>query len=166
MTISDSLILRPLEIKDVRSKFTSRDSGYLEFIEEGKCEMVNILLVENDESHRCLIKANLKRPGLRFLEAGNDLEGLKILGEQKPDLVLMDIRMPRGYNWSLLEKLKNKPDTRGIPVIILTVADEKARAMAMGADSYIRKPFNSYALRQEVERLLSFAGPAINYPSI
>ncbi len=128
--------------------------------------MVNILLVENDESHRCLIKANLKRPNLRFLEAGNDLEGLKILGEHKPDLVLMDIMMPRGYNWHLLEDLKNKPDTRGIPVIILTVADEKVRAMAMGADSYIRKPFNSYTLRQEVERLLSFARPAVNYPFI
>lgn len=126
--------------------------------------MVNILLVENDESHRCLIKANLQRPDFRFLEAGNDLESLKILGEHKPDLVLMDIMMPRGYNWHLLEEIKNKPDTRGIPVIILTVADEKARAMAMGADSYIRKPFNSYTLRQEVERLLSFAVPAVNYP--
>ena len=116
--------------------------------------MVNILLVENDESHRCLIKANLKRPDLRFLEAGNDMESLKILGEHKPDLVLMDIMMPRGYNWHLLEELKNKPDTRGIPVIILTVADEKARAMAMGADSYIRKPFSADVLKQEVDRFL------------
>ncbi|MEK7224829.1 MAG: response regulator [Bacteroidota bacterium] len=128
--------------------------------------MVNILLVENDESHRCLIKANLRRPDFKFWEAGNDLESLKILGEHKPDLVLMDIILPRGYNWHLLQELKNKPDTRDIPVIILTVADEEARAMAMGADSYIRKPFNSYTLRQEVERFLSGAGPAINYPLI
>lgn len=127
--------------------------------------MVNILLVENDESHRCLIKAHLRRPDLQILEASTDSEGRNLLKDLRPDLVLMDIMMPRGYNWHLLEELKQGPDTKDIPVIVVTVADEKNRAIAMGADSYIRKPFSGNVLKQEVDRFLS-PNPISHHSSI
>ena len=128
--------------------------------------MVNILLLENDEAHRCLIKAHLSRSDLQFWEAGTEMEGLKLVKEHRPALVLMDIMMPRGYNWQLLQELKREPNTKDIPIIVVTVADEKTKAMAMGADSYIRKPFSGEILKQEVDRFLFPMSDIINYPSI
>ncbi len=116
--------------------------------------MPNILLIEKEDSLRCLIKTYLRRPDRLFIEARTEREGLEILKQNKPDLVLLGVVIQNKDSWKMLKELKGGSGTRDIPVIVVTALDEKEKAIELGADSYILTPFGSDSLRREVERFL------------
>jgi len=113
-----------------------------------------ILIIEDNPSHRHLFKAVLARRGTRFLEASNAHQGFQLASKHRPDLVLLDIMMSPGNSWDTLKKLKTDTSTRDIPIIVVTVLDEEARARQLGADGYLMKPVGSSVLRQEVSRYI------------
>jgi CheY-like chemotaxis protein len=118
---------------------------------------VRILLVEDDPSHRLLIRKNLENHGVSndVYEAvdGQDgldyIYGLGVYADRKkypmPDLVILDIKMPRVDGFGVLDKLKSDPKMKRIPVIMLTTSsrdEEIAKGYERGANAYVTKPLD------------------------
>jgi len=113
-----------------------------------------VLIVDDDESIRRLLALELGPYGVQVLEASEGAEGLRIAREEKPDVILLDVLMPRVDGWQSLRALKESPETRGIPVIILSVVENRAFGLALGAVDYLVKPLG----RPELLGALTRAG--------
>ncbi len=101
-----------------------------------------ILIAEDDLTLRDMYQARLEAGGYRVLLAANGEEALKILEQEEPDMILLDIMMPKINGLDVLEKMKRNPATKGIPVIILTVLIQdqtRVKSLMSGADDYLIK---------------------------
>lgn len=126
-----------------------------------KCEPIGvnsvdktILIVEDDQRMRVLIRDYLVAAGFGVLEAENGFEALKTLADKKADLIVLDIMMPEMDGWDVCKKLRERSD---IPVIMLTAKaaeEDKLLGYELGADDYITKPFNPQILTAKIKVLL------------
>jgi len=117
-----------------------------------------ILLIDDDAGIRKMLGRRLERQGFRVVGAEDGEEGLRIAQEQLPDLVLLDIMMPRMKGRDVCAKLKADPKTTHIPVIFLTalgLADHISAGMRLGADDYIVKPFHPEELKERIRICLA-----------
>ncbi len=104
-----------------------------------------VLVVDDDEMVRELIRAGLTRHGLRVTTVGSGIEALALLEVTTPDLVISDVNMPEMDGFTLISKLRSDPRTRSLPLIFLTSRTDSADAITglrLGADDYLRKPFH------------------------
>jgi two-component system alkaline phosphatase synthesis response regulator PhoP len=121
-----------------------------------------ILVVDDVPFVRVLVKRFLGKD-YKVIEAGDGVEAVDIAQDQKPDLILMDIMMPRMDGYTSCYKIKSDPSTRGIPVVMLTAVGYELNVKLskdMGADGYITKPFTSEDLHSTIDKLL--ASPSIS----
>ena len=112
-----------------------------------------ILLVDDEASIRKTVARRLEREGYRVITAESGEEGLRLAGEQLPDLVLLDIMMPKMKGRDVCKQLKADPLTSRIPVIFITalgLADHVRAGMSLGADDYIVKPFEVDELKERI----------------
>jgi len=110
--------------------------------------MKTILIVEDIEMNRDLL-AQLLEDRYRLVFAGDGIGALERAATEKPDLVLMDLSLPRMDGWEATRRLKTDPRLARIPVIALTahaMADDEARARAAGCDDFLTKPVEEDAL--------------------
>ena len=123
-------------------------------------ESKTILVVDDDVELSDAFRAVLERQGHRVIQARDGHQGKKQVYEQRPDLVILDMMMPRMGGYPVLEHFKDKPDA---PPIIMITANEgsrhKAYAEYLGVVDYIRKPFAMERLLEAVERGLSGKKP-------
>jgi CheY-like chemotaxis protein len=106
--------------------------------------MALIVLMEDDSGTRTLIASVLKKAGHQVLAAENGAQGLQLVQEHRPDLVISDVQMPELNGFQMLASLRQNPDIAATPVILLTSLQERAHmriGMTTGADDYITKPF-------------------------
>lgn len=97
----------------------------------------------------------LEYAGFQTLEAADGLQGLQILKEKKPDIVTCDLSMPLMDGYEFLLAAKSDPQTRHVPIIVVTAIgqeEEAARATAMGANVYLTKPFSSSHLIETIRK--------------
>ncbi len=116
-----------------------------------------ILLVDDHELSRELLKTHLDRAGYDTIEAVNGSEALEKLAEQNPDIVLLDILMPGIDGYEVCRRIKENPDTALLPVIMVTGLgdfDAKMKALSLGADDYINKPISEQELLMRVRNHL------------
>ena len=113
-----------------------------------------VLIVDDDPSIRGLLVQELGEAGYQIQEAENGKEALEKIRQQKPDLVLLDVMMPEMNGFDVAAILKNDPVTMDIPIIILSIVQDKERGMRIGVDKYLTKPFETDQLIQEVNALL------------
>ncbi|MEP6768072.1 MAG: response regulator [Acidobacteriota bacterium] len=111
-----------------------------------------VLIVDDDEGVRRLLSLELEPYGLRVLEAGDGAEGVRLAKVERPDVVLLDVLMPRMSGWDALRELKESPETRGIPVIVLSVTENRALGLALGAFDYLVKPLGRPELLSSLGR--------------
>ena len=120
--------------------------------------MVKKILVVDDEPHLAEMMGNrLRANRYEVATAVTGREGLEKAKEEKPDLILLDILMPDMDGYQMLQHLKGSPQTRDIPVIILTVKkwnEDTEKAIASGAVDYLTKPFSPVTLMEMVKRAL------------
>lgn len=119
-----------------------------------------ILLVEDNEDNLVVYRTILEHVGYRVIEARDGEEGVKNAREQMPDLILMDISIPKMDGWQATQTLKGDEKTRPIPIIALTahaLEEDRQKAVQAGCDGYLAKPVEPRRVVQEVER---FVGPA------
>ena len=102
----------------------------------------SILVIDDDSNVRDLIQRTLERVGFRVLLATNGTDGLRLAREFKPAAITLDVMMSDMDGWSVLANLKADPDVADIPVIMLTMVDDKRRGFALGADDYMTKPID------------------------
>lgn len=116
-----------------------------------------ILSVDDDPHMQMLLEYNFNKAGYRFFKARNGHLALKIVKENKPDLIITDIDMPELNGIELCQKLKKDPDTGHIPIIILsckTQIQEISNDTKLGANAYFSKPFHPEELLKRVRTLI------------
>ena len=123
--------------------------------------MKTILMVDDDAAIRGLFKSLAEKHGYALLEAGDGVAGLEQARKSHPDLIILDVNMPRMNGFDVLENLKKDKKTMGIPVIMLTSRDTQediAEGMELFADKYIPKPFDSEHLFSEIKKTFESQG--------
>ncbi len=101
-----------------------------------------ILVIDDDPTVHDLMRRFLTREGFRVVVAPGGKEGIQMAKEVKPDLITLDVMMAEMDGWSVLTALKAEPETADIPVIVLTMIDDKEMGFALGATDYMTKPIN------------------------
>lgn len=116
-----------------------------------------VLVVDDEPAVRQLLRKILSK-NYAVLEAQNGEEAVNMAQSQKPDIILMDMMMPKMDGLTACLAIKTNQITRGIPVVMLTAIDyelnKKLSKDVMGADGYITKPFNTQALLKTISQLL------------
>jgi two-component system, OmpR family, alkaline phosphatase synthesis response regulator PhoP len=119
--------------------------------------MAKKILVVDDERHIVrLVEVNLTRAGYEVATAYDGVEALEKVKKEEPDMVVLDVMMPRMDGFEVLKRLQADPDTQDIPVIMLTAKAQDAdifRGWSSGVSSYLTKPFNPRELLTFVERI-------------
>jgi len=116
-----------------------------------------VLLVEDDEAISSATQLALEMEGYQVRCAYNGVDGLKALEAFKPNVVLLDVMMPRLNGYEVLERIRQQEEYKDIRVIMLTARGQEAdrsRSMEMGADGYMVKPFNENELFAKIDSLL------------
>jgi DNA-binding response OmpR family regulator len=116
-----------------------------------------ILVIDDELPLRQLVKLNLTASGYEVRTATTGQEGLKLAEQEKPHLILLDIRMPDMSGWAVLTALKTNRKLEKVPVVIMTASpptqeDEEIRALR--ADGLLNKPFSVEELLQQVKTAL------------
>ncbi|MDZ4807741.1 MAG: GAF domain-containing protein, partial [Bacteroidota bacterium] len=114
----------------------------------------NILIVDDDDSIRSLLNQELGDAGYHIEEASNGKEALEKVRANRPDLIILDIMMPEMNGFDVAAVLKNDPQTMDIPIIVLSVVQDKARGFRIGVDRYLTKPIDTNLLFNEIGSLL------------
>lgn len=116
-----------------------------------------VLVVEDEPALLTMLRYNLEKAGFRVEEATNGEEALTRIAEERPGLVLLDWMLPVMSGIEVCRQLRRQPDTRDLPVIMVTARTEDqdaVRALNIGADDYITKPFAVDALMARIRALL------------
>ena len=119
-----------------------------------------VLVVEDSPTMRQLIVFALKRiRGFQIVEASDGVDGLKKLSAEKFDLILTDINMPIMDGLKLVSMVRNDPNYKETPIIVITTegaTEDRERALALGANEYITKPIQTMKILETVKKLMSF----------
>jgi DNA-binding response OmpR family regulator len=115
-----------------------------------------VLIVDDDDRLREFVRVNLEAEGYEVREAANAEEGLGALDEEPPDLILLDVMMPRVDGWEMLRRVQERHGVGSIPVIMFSgKSDEGAdEAASRGAHGFIGKPFDPRSLIESTKQLL------------
>jgi len=116
-----------------------------------------ILLVEDEGPLRAVMKDILERDGFRVIEAADGIEALEEIDHAAPDIVLLDLNLPRLDGFGVLTRLRSRPNTSNIPVVVLTARgdeENEVRVFEIGADDFLTKPFRARALTARIRALL------------
>ena len=120
-------------------------------------EAKTVMIVDDEASLRALVRANLEVDGLDVTEAVDGVEALELMRQSPPDLVLLDIMMPRMDGIEMLEEVAADPELKDIPVILLTAKGEQEdleKGAELGARGHITKPFDPEQMVRTVKAAL------------
>jgi CheY-like chemotaxis protein len=119
--------------------------------------MPTILLVEDNEMNRDMLSRRLQRKGYTVVIAHDGEQALVLARTEDPDLILMDISLPKMDGWEVTRLLKSNPETSEVPVIALTahaLSTDRQKAFEIGCDDYDTKPVEFGRLSEKIEHLL------------
>ncbi|WGV24421.1 PAS domain S-box protein [Halotia branconii] len=113
-----------------------------------------ILVVDDDANIRELLRQQLENEGYKVREAKDGVDAIHQIKIVRPDLILLDVMMPQINGFDVAAVLKNDPQTADIPIIILSIIENKERGYHIGIDRYLTKPINTEQLLNEIGSLL------------
>jgi DNA-binding response OmpR family regulator len=118
---------------------------------------LSILVAEDEPDIREFLSIALQINGFKVITARNGEEAVALTSRHRPDLVLLDVRMPKVSGYQACETLKRASDTREIPIVFLSAfanKDEVQQGLALGAEAYLTKPISPDVLVQRVNEVL------------
>ncbi len=113
-----------------------------------------ILLVDDNHNMRKLLRYQFKKWGYRVLEAASGLEALEVAHRTNVDLITLDLMMPTMSGYDLIGRLQSEPKTKGIPILIISVVEDREKGILLGASDYLIKPFREGDLVDKIQALL------------
>ncbi len=122
--------------------------------------MAKIVIAEDEPDIRDLITFTLQFAGHQVIATANGVEAVQAVENERPDLVLMDVRMPKMSGYEACRALKNNPETASVPVVFLSAKGQESEVqegLAAGAIAYILKPFSPDELISRVQEILQSA---------
>ena len=142
---------KPIHLDDlVRQLKAQMDFSKLKMVGKN----ATILVVDDDDSIRSLLDQELSDAGYIIEQANDGKMALESIRKNRPDLIILDVMMPEINGFDVAAILKNDPDTMDIPIIILSIVQDKARGFRIGVDRYLTKPIDTAKLFEEVGSLL------------
>ncbi len=114
----------------------------------------NVLIVDDEPSIRRFLRHLLEQEGYDVLEAGSGKEALQRAEREAPDLILLDLRLPDMTGFEILGELKKRPETHNIPVVILSIVQDREEGFRLGASDYLTKPVDRDKLMERIQRLI------------
>ncbi len=117
-----------------------------------------VLVTEDNPLHMKIFKLNLTFSGFSVVEAENGEKGLELACRERPDLILVDLSLPKIDGWEMIRRMKQEESTRNIPVIVVSARrphDEAANATMAQVAAYIPKPFDPEALMTLVQQTIN-----------
>ena len=123
----------------------------------------SVLLVEDEPAQREILRYNLEAEGFTVIEACDGEEAMERVAENLPDLILLDWMLPHVSGIEVCRRLRMRPETRGIPVIMLSARSEevdKVRGLEIGADDYVIKPYSVVELMARLRAQLRRVRPS------
>ncbi len=118
---------------------------------------VTVLIVDDDDAVHDVLSATLGREGYLLLHARDGAEALTIMRRTPPDVVTLDVQMPKVDGWSVLGIMKSDPELQNIPVVMLTIVDDRNLGFSLGASEFMTKPIDRARLTALVRKLTSNA---------
>lgn len=119
--------------------------------------MPKILVVDDENDYHKLLKIILKPEGYSVISAYDGQEGIEKIYKEKPDLVILDINMPKMSGWEVCNEIRKDQQLAYIPILMLTVRskqEEQIRGLQIGSDDYMTKPFNPDRLVTRVNAII------------
>jgi two-component system, cell cycle response regulator DivK len=119
--------------------------------------MKHILVVEDQEDNRQILRDLLSNAGYEMTEAVDGQEALAEVAKQRPDLILMDIQLPVMDGYEATRRIRTSPDLMSVPIIAVTsyaLAGDEGKALAAGCDAYVTKPFSPRQLLAKIREYL------------
>ena len=116
-----------------------------------------ILIVEDQEDNRSILRDLLSAAGYELIEATNGAQGVELAQRERPDLILMDIQLPIVDGYEATRRIKANAELKRIPIIAVTsyaLSGDEAKARAAGCDGYVTKPFSPRQLLAKVREYL------------
>ena len=123
----------------------------------------SVLVVEDEPAQREVLAYNLEAQGFRVAQADNGEEALLMVAEDTPDLIVLDWMLPNVSGIEVCRRLKSRPETKGVPIIMLSARSEEVdlvRGLETGADDYVVKPYSVAELMARVRTQLRRTRPA------
>jgi len=121
--------------------------------------MARKVLIADDEQNIVIsLEFLLKREGFEVLVAADGEAALQMIAEHHPDLVLLDVMMPKRNGYEVCQRMRERPDWRGIKIIMLSAKGrdvEVSKGVSLGADLYVTKPFSNAELEAQINALLA-----------
>ena len=117
-----------------------------------------ILVVEDQEDNRQILRDLLGNAGYELTEAENGEEAIAAVARRRPDLILMDIQLPVMDGYEATRRIRTNPDLRSVPIIAVTsyaLAGDENKALAAGCDGYVTKPYSPRDLLAKVRTYLA-----------
>ncbi len=111
-----------------------------------------VLVIDDDPTSRQLVARMLSKDGFRVIEAASGEEGLALARTERPDVITLDVLMPVLDGWGVLTALKGDKELATIPVVMLTITDEKNLGFSLGASEYLTKPIDRAQLSEVLKR--------------
>lgn len=114
---------------------------------------MRILVIDDEHDVLMMCRVNLEFEGHEVVDAADGEEGLQLAVETRPDVIILDLMLPQQDGFTVLGRLQGRPETRRIPVILLTAKtaeEDQVRGWRAGADEYVTKPFSPTALNDAV----------------
>jgi DNA-binding response OmpR family regulator len=124
---------------------------------EGRGNGACVLLVEDEEQLRRVMKDLLQREGYTVAEARDGIQALDEVDRHAPDVIILDLNLPGLDGYGVLAQLRSRPATREIPVMVLTAKgdeDNEVRVFELGANDFVTKPFRARSLTARIEAVL------------
>ena len=119
-----------------------------------------VLIADDEENIVISLEFLLKREGFEVLVAGDGEAALQMVAEHHPDLVLLDVMMPKRNGYEVCQRMRERPEWRGIKIIMLSAKGrdvEVSKGVSLGADLYVTKPFSNAELVAQINALLASA---------
>ncbi|HEY4975786.1 MAG TPA: response regulator [Gaiellaceae bacterium] len=119
--------------------------------------MTRVLIIDDEAPIRLLCRVNLEAEGMEVLEAADGVQGVETARRERPDVILLDVVMPRLDGWDVAETLAKDEATKEVPIIFLTARAEirdRAHGLDIGGVEYVTKPFSPLELAPLIESLL------------
>ncbi|MFO0661002.1 MAG: hybrid sensor histidine kinase/response regulator [Polyangiaceae bacterium] len=116
--------------------------------------MARILHIEDDPTNRLLVRKLLAAHGYDVIDAADGLEGVKSAMAQRPDLVLVDINIPKLDGYEVTLRLRGEPSLQGVPIVAITAEGNRETSLAMGCDGFLQKPIDARSFAKNIARYL------------
>jgi PAS domain S-box-containing protein len=150
------------------AQMTTKKSKPNKLVDDTKVKMSDspvekslLLVIDDDETVREILEAYLSKVGYQVIGADSGPEGIKLARQMRPDAITLDVMMPGMDGWEVLSQLKAEPELAHIPVIMLTMTEEKDIGYSLGAAEYLTKPITRTELIKVLRKYRSLKAPSI-----